>query len=406
MPRRILLSAGDPSGDYQTANLARELLRREPDLQLYGPGGQLMAEAGVAVDGDLVSLSSIGAWDLLRSLFAGRRLLRDWLARVAADPPDAAVLVDCGIFNLPLGRALRAAGVPVLGYFPPGSWTGSAKRAAKVAEAYDAVATPFPKPIPHYQRIGLRHELVGHPLVDELAPLAATREAGALDGPPTLALLPGSRRQEIRWILPYFLAAAKRLRAERPELRVVLSRAATAPGPLFDAILRDSGVEVEVVDGAREALLQATAALVKSGTVALEALLLHVPQVVAYRVNPLAFLIASIYVWPRPKHISMTNILADQGTITPGERPPGMQWCGDTSARQGDRVVPELLQYSVNATVLAKAVRPYLSDTPERRAMLDKLRVTAGLIDGGGAVSRTADLLFELLDRPAQDSSD
>ncbi len=406
MPRRILLCAGDPSGDYQTANLSRELMRREPDLRLYGPGGKLMAAAGVAVDGDLVALSSIGAWDLLRSLFAGRRMLRDWLARVAAEPPDAAVLVDCGIFNLPLGRALKYLGVPVLGYFPPGSWSGSAKRAAKVAEAYSAVATPFPKPLPNYQRLGLRYELVGHPLVDELAPLAAEREARALDGPPTLALLPGSRRQEIKWILPHFLAAAKRLRDELPELRVVLSRAAAAPGPLFEAVVTDSGLEVEVVDGARTALMQSTAALVKSGTVALEALLLHVPQVVAYRVHPLAFLVASIYVWPRPRHIAMANLLAEQETGPSREWRPGMQWCGDTSDRQGDRVVTELLQYSVNAKVLAKAVRPYLSETPERQAALAGLRRTAELIDGGGAVGKTADLLFELLDGPAQSSPD
>jgi len=397
MPRRVLLSAGDPSGDYQTAKLARELLRREPDLELYGPGGKLMAEAGVQVDGDLVSLSSIGAWDLVRSLFAGRKLLHHWLDRVAAEPPDAAVLVDCGIFNLPLGRALKAHGVPVLGYFPPGSWSGSAKRAEKVAEAYDAVATPFPKPIRNYERLGLRYELVGHPLVDELAPLAAEREAQALDGPPTLALLPGSRRQEIKWILPYFLAAAKRLRQENPDLRVVLSRAATAPRALFDAAVDRSGLEVEVVDGARTALMQATAALVKSGTVALEALLLHVPQVVAYRVHPLAFLVASIYVWPRPRHIAMANILAEQDPGADREWRPGMQWCGDTTARQGDRVVTELLQYSVNATVLAKAVRPYLSDTPARQAALEGLRRTAGMIDGGGAVERTAEMVFELL---------
>ena len=399
MPRRILLSAGDPSGDYQTANLARELLRRDPDLVLYGPGGPLMKQAGVDVQGDLVALSSIGAWDLVRTMFAGRRLLRDWSAKVAAEPPDAAVLVDCGLFNIPLGRAIKATGAPVLGFFPPGSWSGSRKRALKVAEAYSAVATPFPQPVKNYRELGLRHELVGHPLVDELAPLAESREARALDGPPTLALLPGSRRQEIRWILPYMLDAGRWLKQTIPELRVVLSRAAAAPPKLFDAVLDQAGVEVEVVDGARDALSQATAALVKSGTVALEALLLHVPQVVVYRVSPLAFLVGAFYVWPRPKHIAMTNILAD----TKGEAKlsvvHGMRWhpvYPDAMADQ--RVVPELLQYCVTGKAMAEMIQPYLCDTPERQAQVERLRSTAGLIDGGGAIEKTADLLFELLD--------
>ena len=221
---RILLVAGDPSGDHHAAALAAELLAQRPDTLLYGYGGPQMAAAGVRLDADLVHLSAIGLVDVLPNVLAGRRLLRQLTAATTAQPPDAAVLVDCGAFNLPLARHLKALGVPVLGYFPPGCWSGSAKRARKVAAAYTAVATPFPQPLAAYRQLGLPHELVGHPLVDELAPLAAARAGLPLD-PPTLALLPGSRAQEIRYLLPPMLAAAGVLRQTWPTLRVVVSRA-------------------------------------------------------------------------------------------------------------------------------------------------------------------------------------
>lgn len=373
MGRRILMVAGDPSGDAHAALLAAELLRRDPALVLYGDGGPQMVAAGVDIGFDLPAISAIGVGDVLPNLLLGRRKLTERIAQVRAEPPDAAVLVDCGAFNLPLARELKALGVPVLGYFPPGSWSGSRKRAEDVAAAYTAVATPFPTPLKVYEELGLEHELVGHPLVDELAPLREQRPPAPFE-PPVLALLPGSRRQEIRHILPPMLAAARLLRDDLPDLRVIVSRAPSAPAAEFDRVLARAGIEVEVVGGAREALLPATAAIIKSGTVTLEATLLGVPMTVVYRASHLAYAIAWLYYWPRPKYWAMPNILADAP------------------------IVPQLFQYHVTMRNVLAATRPLLAATAARREMveaLDGLRVQLS----GGATARTAELLFELLRR-------
>lgn len=374
MPHRVLITAGDPSGDHQAARLATELFRRDPSLELFGLGGAELRAAGVRVDDDLVALSAIGLWDVLFSYLPAKAMSRRLERRLAADPPDAAVLVDCGGFNLPTAKFLKGLGVPVLGYFPPGSWSGSKRRASAVAAVYDAVAAPFPQPLQAYAELGLRAELVGHPLVEELAPLASDRSEIPGD-PPVLGLLPGSRKSEIRYILPPLLDAARLLRQQHPGLRVLVSRAPSVPRALFDRIVRASGVEVSVVDGTREVLRDATAVLVKSGTVTLEASLLSVPMVVVYRTAWIAVLIAALYYWPRPKYWAMPNILAN------------------------DEVVPQLFQMWCAPSRLARAATPLLTDTPQRRAMIQGLATATASLRGGDAVTRTADLLDELLNR-------
>lgn len=377
MAIRILIVAGDPSGDHHAARLAAELRRREPSVELFGLGGAELRAAGVRVEDDLVALSAIGLWDVLlrlpKTYTMGRRLLR----RLATDLPDAAVLVDCGGFNLPLGRWLKQRGVPVLGYFPPGSWSGSLRRARDVAEAYSAVATPFAQPVAAYEQLGLEHEWVGHPLADELADLAVTREALPLD-PPRLALLPGSRLAEVRYMLPPMLGAARLLRQSDSRLEVVVSRAPAVPEEFCRRVLAKSGVTVELVEGSRAAMARATAAIVKSGTIAFEAALVGLPMVVVYRGSLMSWLVVGLYYWPRPKYWAMPNLLAD------------------------DYLVPQMLQYRVTPRRLAREVSPLLTDTPARKAQQEGLkRVTAGL-RRSGAVGRTADLLFRLLSRDSR----
>lgn len=368
---RILLVAGDPSGDHQGARLARELRRRRPDAELYGYGGRELAEAGVRVDADLVALSAIGLLNVLPMIPRALGLLARLVAECRRQRPDVAVLIDCGAFNLRLGRRLKALGIPVLGYFPPGSWSGSAKRARAVAECYSAVATPFPQALARYAELGFPATLVGHPLVDELAPRRAARAAQGLE-PPVLGLLAGSRGQEIRHMLPTLLRAARLVREAHPDLRLLLSRAPSAPRTLFDRVVADSGLPVEVCDGSQEVLCRSTALLCKSGTVTLEAALLGVPLVAFYRTSPLAHLVALAYYWPRPKFWAMPNVLAQ------------------------DYVVPQLFQYHATPRALAAAVEPLLRDSEQRRAMLAGLAAAVAGLGGGGATERTAELVLAL----------
>ncbi len=372
MPLRILIVAGDHSGDAHAAELALELRRRRPDIMLYGYGGAAMRDAEIELSFDLPALSAIGLWEVLPKILPARAAHRRLCAAVAAEPPDAAVLVDCGAFNLPLGRRLKELGVPVLGYFPPGSWSGSARRAAAVMAAYDAVATPFAQALPAYGAAGFRAEHVGHPAVEAIRerwPDGASRAE-----PPTLALLPGSRPPEVRYMLPAMLAAARLARAELPELRVRVSRAASQPAARLERLIARSGLPAEVVAG-RAALDGATAALVKSGTITLEAAAMRVPLVCLYRGSLATGLVAALYYWPRPKYWAMPNVLAQAP------------------------IVPQLVQWQANPRQLAAEVLPLLRDTPARRAMLEALDQVTAPLAGRSAVARTADLLDELLSR-------
>lgn len=372
MPLRILIVAGDHSGDANAAELALELRRRRPEVLVYGYGGAAMRGAGVEVSFDLPALSAVGLWDVLPKVLPARTAHRRLCAELAAAPPDAAVLLDCGAFNLPLGRRLKELGVPVLGYFPPGSWSGSARRAADVMAAYDAVATPFPQAMAVYQAAGFRAEHVGHPGVEAIR--ERWPDGAARLEPTTLALLPGSRPPEVRYMLPAMLAAAHIVRGELPELRVRVSRAASQPAGWLERLIARSGVPAELVTG-RAALEGATAAMVKSGTITLEAAAMRVPLICLYRASLATATVAAVYYWPRPKYWAMPNVLAQAP------------------------VVPQLLQWQAHPRRLAAEVLPLLRDTPERRTMIEALdRVTAPLA-GRRAVVRTADLLDELLSR-------
>lgn len=369
----ILITAGDPSGDHQAARLITALRARRPDLEFWGPAGPACEQAGARVTANLARLSAIGAFDVLPHLPEARRILLDTQQQATAAPPDLAVLVDCGAFNLRLAPHLKALGVPRLGYFPPGSWSGSLRRAEAVAQAYSAVATPFPQALDAYAKLGLPATLVGHPLVDELADLAAARREVPLD-PPVIALLPGSRGHEIRQMLRPMLEAARILRAAWPHLRAVVSRAPTAPAKLFDQLLAEAGLEVEVVAGSRAAMAQATAGLIKSGTVTLEAALLGLPHVCLYRVSLLAYVVAWTYVWPKPEFWAMPNVLL------------------------GRMAVPQRFQFKVTGPELARTLAPLLTDSPERRQQAADLAEAVERLGGPGATERAADVVLAMLD--------
>jgi lipid-A-disaccharide synthase len=417
MGNYILIVAGDPSGDRHGALLVEELRRREPGLTFRGYGGPCLAQADVEVLADTTRFTAIGLLDALPHIlpaFRAKWWLEDYARR---DPPRLAILIDFGAFNLRFAPTLRQIGVPVLYYFPPGSWSGSRKRAVDVARGATKIATPFPQALPAYAELGADAVCVGHPLVDVLAPWADEPQAPAKE--PLIALLPGSRRTEIRLLLPVLLQAAARIAAEVPSARFRLSRAATVKAevgseairqlgnsatrqfgpvadcpvaqlpncpvaqlptrPLFEKILRQHlaavDAPVEVVDGSAAALRGATLALATSGTVTLEAALLGIPLVVVYRVTLLNYLIYLLTYFPKVRMFAMPNILA------------------------GRQIVPELRQYQVHPEQIAKEALALLRDDARRAAMSADLRTATQKLGEPGAIARAAEVALEMLAR-------
>ncbi len=361
---KLLLVAGEASGDLHAANLLRALRGTGGEVTAFGVGGERLREAGLDCIARSEELSVMGlaevARDLPRLLRLARRVRREALAR----RPDVAVLVDSPDFNLPLAKHLHRAGVPVAVYVSPQLWAWRSGRVRRIRRDVRRVLCILPFEVDFYERHGVPAEYVGHPLVDALAPVMAAPPARRRD---LLALLPGSRWHEVAALLPGMLGAVAELRRRRTGLAV---RLVGAPG-LDPARLRsqvgDAGVEVVTADRHR-ALAECSAALVASGTATLECALLDVPMVVGYRLHALSYWLARRLV--RVPHVGLVNLVA------------------------GERVAPELVQDDFRAGRLAAEAEALLGDGGDRqRSGLARVR---GALGETGASERAARAVREM----------
>lgn len=368
----VFLLTGEPSGDLHGAHLATALRALAPEVHIRGTGGPRMAAAGV----DLVARSehwgAMGIPEALRKvpmlLWQKARLTR----LLTAEPPDVLVPIDFGAFNVRLLRGLRGAGIKTVYFIPPGCWSRT-RAAGDLPTLVDAIATPFPWSAARLAAAGARAEWVGHPIRDycrlTTSRADARRALGLDDARPTVALIPGSRRTELRYLLPVFLEAVRQL---RPAPQVLLS---VAPS-LGEAAVRrvvPTGLDVRYLDGMDYDRLQAAdAAFVTSGTATLEVACVGVPMVVAYRASVASYLQYLLLLRGRLGHISLPNILADAP------------------------VVPELLQYDATPEALAAALTPLLTATPARRAQVEAFARIRDSLGEGGAVENTARLVLDV----------
>lgn len=374
MKRSILVVAGEVSGDLHASGVVREFKARSPETAFWGIGGDHLAAEGVELLQHTDRMGVMGIAEVLKQYGFFKAVFRQVLDEVDRRKPAAVLLVDYPGFNLRLAAELKKRGVKVYYYISPKVWAWNKKRIPKMAKAIDRLMVIFPFEVDLFKGTGLQVDFVGNPLVEQIDGFLETEPVSLpWQSDRMVALLPGSRRQEIDRILPTILSAAKLLERKFPDVSFMIA----SPNARIEKMVKakmagcsDKPSRLDVVCGhAREVMRQAEAAIVASGTATLETALIGTPHILVYKTGAFTYWFARSVV--KIKHIGLVNIIA------------------------GRTVCPELIQHGATTEAMAEGVAQLMADTPERKAMLEGYAELRQLLGSKKAAENVAAILLQ-----------
>ncbi|MCS4305776.1 lipid-A-disaccharide synthase [Rheinheimera pacifica] len=375
-PLKIAIIAGEHSGDILGADLISALKATHPDAVFYGIGGPRMQALGFNALFDMEELAVMGIVEVLGRLPRLLKVKRDILAALLADKPDVFVGIDAPDFNLPVELKLKQAGIKTVHYVSPSVWAWRHKRIFKIAAATNMVLSLLPFEKTFYDKYQVPCTFVGHTMADtmplEVDKAAAKAELGLQPDKLVLAIMPGSRTNEIKLLAGDFLQAALLLQQQFPDIQFVTNMVTPAKAAQFNAIKQQIAPELKITEfngKARQVLLASDATFITSGTATLEAMLAKCLMVVSYRANWLTYQLGKRLV--KLSHFSLPNLLAGRGMVT------------------------ELLQHQVTPQALVNAMVPLLSS--ERSALLQQYRVIHQSIKCNASV-KAAEAILQVAD--------
>ena len=392
---RLLVSTGEVSGDLQGSLLIRalrgEASQRGLSLELVALGGERMRQAGAQLIADTASMGAIGLWEALPLILPTLKLQRQLRRWLASNPPDGVVLIDYMGANINLGLRLKSLypQVPITYYIAPQEWAFSLGDGGttRLIGFSDRILAIFPEEARFYGERGAAVTWVGHPLLDTLAELPSRDQArkrlGLAADVPVLLLLPASRRQELRYLLPAMAAAVAELQRRQPQLEVLVPSGLSGFEAELSAVLTKAGVRARIIAAGDADRLKpdlcaaADLALAKSGTANLELALRGVPQVVVYRVSRVTAFVAKRLLRFNVPHISPVNLVLNE------------------------RLVPELLQDQLSSEAIVAEAAPLLDPTSAaRQRMLDGYQRLRRALGEPGVTSRAASAILDLVLTP------
>ena len=360
--------AGESSGDMYGADVALALMGRFPGCRIFGLGGQKMRQAGVELEGDIRHTAAMGplaAFSQLGSLFQVFRRLVD---RLETSPPDAAILIDFPDFNLRLAKRIKAANIPIIYYISPQIWAWRKGRIKQVRALVTKMLVIFPFEEKIYRDANVDVEFVGHPLIETVRATRTKEEfcrAHNIDSrKPILAILPGSRKKEIRHILPTLCEVADRILTSKPETQFVLPAAPNLDRSLIDKIVGNRRIKI-IQGDTYNTLKYARAAIVASGTATLEAALLGTPEVIVYRISPVeAWFLGKFFL--KVRLFGIVNIIL------------------------GEEVVPELFQNRFTPELVSQAAMKLMEDVWWQSKIRGNYETLRRQLRGGKVAERVA----------------
>ena len=373
---RIMISCGEASGDLYAGALALELYRREPQAEIFGFGGHRLEAAGGRLIGDYGAYSVTGLTEVVTKLPRSFAMLRRLVDSARELRPHVFVAIDFPDFNFRLMAALRRLGIPIVYYISPQLWAWRPGRMETMKENVDRVLVIFPFEEELYRRAGVDAQFVGHPLVD-LAHAGERREVflsnrGLVPEAPTVALLPGSRKNELERIVPVMAETVPRIAKRIPGVQFVVACAPALPDALFAPLVADDfGAPLVLVHERTDDVLSASDVVVTaSGTATIQCALHEKPMVVVYRLSPLTYRLGKPFV-----HVdtyAMPNLVA------------------------GSRIVPELIQDDFTPDRTASEVVSLLIDRDKYQTTREALARVRKALGAPGASGRAADAVLEV----------
>jgi lipid-A-disaccharide synthase len=366
--KAFMFIAGDPSGDVHASKVVAELVSRDPGCTLTGIGGPAMTAEGFTSLFPFEPFNKMGYIEVLRHLLFFLSAKKRMIGYLKEIQPACLVCVDYSGFNIPMMKAAEKTGIPVIWYITPMVWAWKKKRAEVLARYASYICCIFPFEVPYFTPFTEHVSFVGNPLVEAfLQKNNAITKRATLPDSPVIALIPGSRPQEIARITEPMIAAYSLLKKKFPDLSAVLSRYKTLPEDIFDHYIE--GTDITLSDQPlTELLKRADLAVVTSGTATLETALMGIPHVIVYKTSPLTFSVFKHFV--EINYIGLPNIIS------------------------GEALVPECLQQDVNPENISRQIEPFISDPKLYESTCNKLLTLKETLSSKKASSNVADVIF------------
>jgi lipid-A-disaccharide synthase len=374
--KKILLVAGEVSGDLHGSHLVEAIQRIEPEVQFLGVGGKGLERRGMKLLYPAHSLSVVGITEVFVKLRTILKALRGLKRSLEREKPDLVILIDFPEFNLRLAKIAHRRGIPILYYISPQVWAWRPKRIRLIAQLVRKMVVLFPFEVPLYEAAGVDVECVGHPLLDIVKPTLPKEKAyqqfGLDPKQRTIGLLPGSRSHEVERLLPPLLASAHLLQKEIPDLQFVIPLAPGIPKTILSSRMKNISVPVKVVEGFTYDVMNLSDLLITaSGTATLEGAILGKPMIIIYKVSFPSYWIGRALI--RVDHIGLVNLVAEK------------------------EIAPELIQKDVHPQRIADEALRILRDPILSRKMSESMGEVCQKLGKPGAAQRAARIVTSLL---------
>jgi len=376
--KHIFIVCGEASGDLNAASLAKAIRHENPEVKISGVGGKLLKEAGVKICYDIKDLSVIGLFDVLKKLPKFLSLKRLILNKIKTDKPDALILVDFSGFNLRLAKAINKS-IPVIYYISPQVWASRPGRIKTIKKYVDRMVVLFKFEKEFYKKYGIDADYAGHPLLDIVRPEMPKEDFikqfhiyDPFESHPIIALLPGSRQQEVKRILPLMLEAGLLIKQVIDGAQFLVVKSTQVSWDIYHPITHAFKKDLKIIEGKTyDCLNVADFAMVCSGTATLETAIMQKPFVVIYKMSLLNYLLYLPQV--RIPYISLVNILAQK------------------------KVIPELIQFEATPRNISKQVSKILTDRFRKEELKKELAQIRSLLGDHGSSQRAAGIILDFL---------